>query len=205
MENVKSDNELLIEKDREIEELRAKLKKVEEFETLKYQLNEKEDISFVSLSIPKLILQTGKIGDTEPEVFSEFGETKLIDYKTANEIVKRNMKFIKNGLVWIDDEIFVERENLTKLFKMLKNKEELEALATTKNRDYFEKEFSKLVKGQKQTVAEMIQMQYEKGKHDPVIIDSINNILSKEEGRTIDLIREIERFKELMKPTIEVK
>ena len=115
------------------------------------------------------------------------------------------MKFIKNGLVWIDDEIFVERENLTKLFKMLKNKEELEALATTKNRDYFEKEFSKLVKGQKQTVAEMIQMQYEKGKHDPVIIDSINNILSKEEGRTIDLIREIERFKELMKPTIEVK
>ena len=87
MENVKSDNELLIEKDREIEELRAKLKKVEEFETLKYQLNEKEDISFVSLSIPKLILQTGKIGDTEPEVFSEFGETKLIDYKTANEII----------------------------------------------------------------------------------------------------------------------
>lgn len=205
MGNVKSDNELLVEKDREIEELKAKLKKVEEFESMKYQLNEKEDISFVSLSIPKLILQTGKIGDTEPEIFSEFGETKLIDYKTANEIVKRNMKFIKNGLIWIDDEIFVERENLSKLFKTLKNREELEALATTKNRDYFEKEFSKLVKGQKQTVAELIQMQYEKGKHEPAIIDSINNILSKEEGKTVDLIKEIERFKSLMKPTIDLR
>lgn len=205
MENVKSDNELLAEKDKEIEELKAKLKKVEEFESLKYQVNEKEDICFISLSIPKLILQTGKIGDTEPEIFEEFGETKLVDYKTANEIVKRNMKFIKNGLVWIDDEFFIQRENLSKLFKTIKNREELEALATTKNRDYFEKEFSKLVKGQKQTVAELIQMQYEKGKHDPVIVDSVNNILSKEEGKTIDLIKEMERFKALMKPTIEVK
>lgn len=205
MEDIKSDNELLAEKDKEIEELKAKLKKVEEFENLKYQVNEKEDISFISLSIPKLILQTGKLGDTEPEIFEEFGETRLVDYKTANEIVKRNMKFIKNGLVWIDDEFFIERENLSKLFKILKSKEELEALATTKNRDYFEKEFSKLVKGQKQTVAEIIQMQYEKGKHDPIIVDSINNILSKEEGRTVDLIKEIETFKELMKPTIEVR
>lgn len=205
MENIKSDNELLVEKDKEIEELKAKLKKVEEFENLKYQVNEKEDISFISLSIPKLILQTGKLGDTEPEIFEEFGETKLVDYKTANEIVKRNMKFIKNGLVWINDEFFIERENLSKLFKTLKSREELEALATTKNRDYFEKEFSKLVRGQKQTIAEMIQMQYEKGKHDPIIVDSINNILSKEEGKTVDLIKEIERFKELMKPSIEVK
>lgn len=205
MENIKSDNELLVEKDKEIEELKAKLKKVEEFENLKYQVNEKEDISFISLSIPKLILQTGKLGDTEPEVFEEFGETKLIDYKTANEIVKRNMKFIKNGLVWIDDEFFIARENLSKLFKTLKSREELEALATTKNRDYFEKEFSKLVKGQKQTIVELVQMQYEKGKHDPIIVDSINNILSKEEGKTVDLIKEIETFKELMKPTIEVK
>ena len=103
MENIKSNNELLLEKDKEIEELRAKLKKIEEFDSLRYRINEKADISFISLSIPKLILQTGKIGDTEPEIFSEFGETKLVDYKTANEIVKRNMKFIKNGLVWIDD------------------------------------------------------------------------------------------------------
>lgn len=205
MENMQSDNKLLEEKDREIEELKAKLKKVEEFESLKYQVNEKEDICFISLSIPKLILQTGKIGDTEPEIFEEFGETKLVDYKTANEIVKRNMKFIKNGLVWIDDEFFIQRENLSKLFKTIKNREELEALATTKNRDYFEKEFSKLVKGQKQTVAELIQMQYEKGKHDPIIVDSVNNILSKEEGKTIDLIKEMERFKALMKPSIEVK
>lgn len=205
MENMQSDNKLLEEKDREIEELKAKLKKVEEFESLKYQVNEKEDICFISLSIPKLILQTGKIGDTEPEIFEEFGETKLVDYKTANEIVKRNMKFIKNGLVWIDDEFFIQRENLSKLFKTIKNREELEALATTKNRDYFEKEFYKLVKGQKQTVAELIQMQYEKGKHDPVIVDSVNNILSKEEGKTIDLIKEMERFKALMKPSIEVK
>lgn len=205
MENMQSDNKLLEEKDREIEELKAKLKKVEEFESLKYQVNEKEDICFISLSIPKLILQTGKIGDTEPEIFEEFGETKLVDYKTANEIVKRNMKFIKNGLVWIDDEFFIQRENLSKLFKTIKNREELEALATTKNRDYFEKEFYKLVKGQKQTVAELIQMQYEKGKHDPIIVDSVNNILSKEEGKTIDLIKEMERFKALMKPSIEVK
>lgn len=205
MENIKSENELLAEKDKEIEELKAKLKKIEEVESLKYQLNEKEDISFVSLSIPKLILQTGKMGDTEPEIFEEFGETKLIDYKTANEIVKRNMKFIKNGLVWIGDEIFLERENLSKIFKGIKNREELETLATTKNRDYFEKEFSSLVKGQKQTVAELIQMQYEKGKHDPVIVDSANNILSKEEGKTVDLIKEVERFKALMQPAIEVK
>ncbi len=202
---MENDNKLLEQKDKEIEELKAKLKKVEEFESLKYQLNEKEDICFISLSIPKLILQTGKLGDTEPEIFSEFGESKLIDYKTANEVVKRNMKFIKNGLVWINDEFFIQRENLSKLFKTLKNKEELEALATTRNRDYFEKEFSKLVKGQKQTVAELIQTQYEKGKHDPVIIDSANNILSKEEGKTIDLIKEIERFKALMKPVTEVK
>lgn len=205
MENIKSDNELLAEKDKEIEELKSKLKKIEDFESLKYQVNEKEDISFVSLSIPKLILQTGKLGDTEPEIFEEFGETKLIDYKTANEIVKRNMKFIRNGLIWIGDEFFLERENLSKLFKGIKNREELEAIATTKNRDYFEKEFSKLVKGQKQTVAELIQMQYEKGKHDPIIIDSANNILSKEEGKTVDLIREVERFKALMQPVIEVK
>ena len=205
MENEENDNQILAERDKEIEELKAKLKKVEEVETLKYQLNEKEDISFISLSIPKLILQTGKIGDTEPEIFDEFGDTKLVDYKTANEIVKRNMKFIKNGLVWVDDEVFIERENLSKLFKTLKNREELETLATSKNRDYFEKEFSKLVKGQKQTVAELIQMQYEKGKHDPIIVDSVNNILSKEEGRPIDLIKEMERFKTLMRPTIEVK
>lgn len=205
MENVKSNNELLVQKDKEIEELKAKLKKVEEFESLKYQVSEKEDIRFISLSVPRLILQTGKIGDTEPEVFEEFGETKLIDYKTANEIVKRNMKFIKNGLVWIDDIFFIERENLSKLFKTLKNREKLEALATSKNRDYFEKEFSKLVKGQKQTVAEMIQMQYEKGKYDTMIVDSINNILSKEEGKTIDLIKEMERFKSLMKPSVAVR
>ncbi len=205
MENVKSENELLAEKDREIEELKARLKKIEDFESLKYQVNEKEDICFISLSIPKLSLQTGKMGDTEPEVFEEFGETKLIDYKTANEIVKRNMKFIKNGLVWIDDAFFIERENLSKLFKNIKKREELEALATTKNRDYFEKEFSSLVKGQKQTVAELIQMQYEKGKHDPVIVDSANNILSKEEGKTVDLIKELERFKALMQPRIEIK
>ena len=128
MENIKSNNELLLEKDKEIEELRAKLKKIEEFDSLRYRINEKADISFISLSIPKLILQTGKIGDTEPEIFSEFGETKLVDYKTANEIVKRNMKFIKNGLVWIDDELFLERENLSNLFKGIRNKEELEAL-----------------------------------------------------------------------------
>lgn len=205
MENVKSDNELLAKKEKEIEELKAKLKKVEDFESLKYKVSEKEDIRFISLSIPKLILQTGKIGDTEPEVFEEFGETRLVDYKTANEIVKRNMKFIKNGLVWIDDEFFIERENLSKLFKTLKNREKLETLATTKNRDYFEKEFAKLVKGQKQTVAEMIQMQYEKGKHDTMIVDSINNILSKEEGKTIDLIKEMERFKSLMKPSVAVR
>lgn len=205
MENTKSDNELLAQKNKEIEELKAKLKKVENFESLKYQVSEKEDIRFISLSVPRLILQTGKIGDTEPEVFEEFGETRLVDYKTANEIVKRNMKFIKNGLVWIDDEFFIERENLSKLFKTLKNREELETLATTKNRDYFEKEFAKLVKGQKQTVAEMIQMQYEKGKHDTMIVDSINNILSKEEGKTIDLIKEMERFKSLMKPSVAVR
>lgn len=205
MENIKSNNELLLEKDKEIEELRAKLKKIEEFDSLRYRINEKADISFISLSIPKLILQTGKIGDTEPEIFSEFGETKLVDYKTANEIVKRNMKFIKNGLVWIDDELFLERENLSNLFKGIRNKEELEALASTKNRDYFEKEFSKLVKGQKQTVAEMIQIRYAEGKYDATIIDSINNILSKDEGRPIDLIKEMERFKALMQPTITVK
>lgn len=205
MENIKSDNELLAEKDKEIEELKAKLKRIEDFEALKYQANKREDIRFVSLSIPKLILQTGKIGDTEPEVFEEFGETKLVDYKVANEIVKRNMKFIKNGLVWIDDEIFLERENLSKLFKGIRKREELEALATTKNREHFEKEFSSLVKGQKQTVAELIQMQYEKGKYDPIIVDSANNILSKEEGKNVDLIKEIERFKALMKPAIEVK
>lgn len=205
MENIKSNNELLLEKDKEIEELRAKLKKIEEFDSLRYRINEKADISFISLSIPKLILQTGKIGDTEPEIFSEFGETKLVDYKTANEIVKRNMKFIKNGLVWIDDELFLERENLSNLFKGIRNKEDLEALASTKNRDYFEKEFSKLVKGQKQTVAEMIQIRYAEGKYDATIIDSINNILSKDEGRTIDLIKEMERFKALMQPTITVK
>jgi len=205
MGNVKSNNELLAEKDKEIEELKAKIKKIEDFESLKYQVNEKDDISFVSLSIPKLILQTGKLGDTEPEIFEEFGETKLIDYKTANEIVKRNMKFIKNGLIWIGDEFFLERENLSKLFKGIKNREELEALATTKNRDYFEKEFSSLVKGQKQTVAELIQMQYEKGKHNSVIVDSANNILSKEEGRIVDLIGEVERYKTLMKPTVTVR
>lgn len=205
MENIKSNNELLLEKDKEIEELRAKLKKIEEFDSLRYRINEKADISFISLSIPKLILQTGKIGDTEPEIFSEFGETKLVDYKTANEIVKRNMKFIKNGLVWIDDELFLERENLSNLFKGIRNKEDLEALASTKNRDYFEKEFSKLVKGQKQTVAEMIQIRYAEGKYDATIIDSINNILSKDEGRPIDLIKEMERFKALMQPTITVK
>lgn len=204
MENIKSDNQLLAEKDKEIEELKSKLKKIEDFESLKYKINEREDISFISLSIPKLILQTGKIGDTEPEIFEEFGETRLVDYKTANEIVKRNMKFIKNGLVWIDDEFFIERENLSKLFRTIKNRKELEELASTKNREYFEKEFSKLVKGQKQTVAEMIQMQYEKGKHNPIIIDSVNNILSKEEGRTVDLIKEMERFKALMKPSIEI-
>ena len=204
MENIRPTVELLAEKDRKIEELEAKLKRINEFESLKYELNEKDDICFVSLSIPKLILQTGRLGDTEPEIFEEFGETKLIDYKTANEIVKRNMKFIKNGLVWIDDDIFKERENLSKLFKQIKNLDELEELATTNNRDFFEKEFSNLVKGQKQTVAELIQMQYEKGEHNPIIVDSVNNILSKDEGKTIDLIREAERFKLLMKPIMEV-
>lgn len=205
MENMENANDELAKKDREIEELKARINKLEELETLKYKLNAEEDIAFTSLSIPKLILQTGKIGDTEPEVFSEFGETKLIDYKTANEIVKRNMKFIKNGLIWIDDKFFIERENLTKLFKQIKNQKELEELATTQNRDSFEKEFSNLLKGQKQTITEMVQMQYVKGKHNSTIVDSINNILSKEEGKTIDLIKDMERFKALMKPTIAIK
>ena len=205
MENMENANEELAKKDKEIEELKARLNKLEELETLKYKLNAEEDIAFTSLSIPKLILQTGKIGDTEPEIFSEFGETKLIDYKTANEIVKRNMKFIKNGLLWIDDKFFIERENLSKLFKQIKNQKELEELAATKNRDYFEKEFSNLLKGQKQTIAEMVQMQYVEGKHNSVIVDSINNILSKEEGKTIDLIKDMERFKALMQPTITIK
>lgn len=205
MENMENANDELAKKDREIEELKARINKLEELETLKYKLNAEEDIAFTSLSIPKLILQTGKIGDTEPEVFSEFGETKLIDYKTANEIVKRNMKFIKNGLIWIDDKFFIERENLTKLFKQIKNQKELEELATTQNRDSFEKEFSNLLKGQKQTITEMVQMQYVQGKHNSTIVDSINNILSKEEGKTIDLIKDMERFKALMKPTIVIK
>ena len=205
MENMENANDELAKKDREIEELKARINKLEELETLKYKLNAEEDIAFTSLSIPKLILQTGKIGDTEPEVFSEFGETKLIDYKTANEIVKRNMKFIKNGLIWIDDKFFIERENLTKLFKQIKNQKELEELATTQNRDSFEKEFSNLLKGQKQTITEMVQMQYVQGKHNSTIVDSINNILSKEEGKTIDLIKDMERFKALMKPTIAIK
>ena len=205
MENMENANDELAKKDREIEELKARINKLEELETLKYKLNAEEDIAFTSLSIPKLILQTGKIGDTEPEVFSEFGETKLIDYKTANEIVKRNMKFIKNGLIWIDDKFFIERENLTKLFKQIKNQKELEELATTQNRDSFEKEFSNLLKGQKQTITEMVQMQYVQGKHNSTIVDSINNILSKEEGKTIDLIKDMERFKALMQPTITIK
>ena len=58
---------------------------------------------------------------------------------------------------------------------------------------------------QKQTVAEMIQIRYAEGKYDATIIDSINNILSKDEGRPIDLIKEMERFKALMQPTITVK
>lgn len=205
MENMENANEELAKKDKEIEELKARLNKLEELETLKYKLNTEEDIAFTSLSIPKLILQTGKVGDTEPEVFSEFGETKLIDYKTANEIVKRNMKFIKNGLLWIDDKFFIERENLSKLYKQIKNQKELEELATTKNRDYFEKEFLNLLKGQKQTIAEMVQMQYVEGKHCSTIVDSINNILSKEEGKTIDLIKDMERFKALMQPTVTIK
>lgn len=205
MENMENANDELAKKDKEIEELKARINKLEELETLKYKLNAEEDIAFTSLSIPKLILQTGKIGDTEPEVFSEFGETKLIDYKTANEIVKRNMKFIKNGLIWIDDKFFIERENLTKLFKQIKNQKELEELATTQNRDSFEKEFSNLLKGQKQTITEMVQMQYVQGKHNSTIVDSINNILSKEEGKTIDLIKDMERFKALMKPSIAIK
>ena len=58
---------------------------------------------------------------------------------------------------------------------------------------------------QKQTITEMVQMQYVKGKHNSTIVDSINNILSKEEGKTIDLIKDMERFKALMKPTIAIK
>ena len=51
----------------------------------------------------------------------------------------------------------------------------------------------------------MIQIRYAEGKYDATIIDSINNILSKDEGRPIDLIKEMERFKALMQPTITVK
>lgn len=138
------------------------------------------------------------MGDTEPEVFSKFGETRPVEYVTAKEIVRRNKTFLQKGYVWIEDEDFIKKEHLEEYLENVVSKKRLEEIAYSKDRDAFEKDFALIPEGQKQSVITIIHGQYKKNEHDLRIIGSINNMLN------IDLIKDIERFEELTKPVTEI-
>ncbi len=117
--------------------------------------NEERDIPFISLNIGVLNLSTEGNGRGEVYTFKSFGEEKVIPESHAKQIVRKNSRFIKSGLVYIDDKEFIDKARLKTDYTKILSKDEILGLFN-KSKSEFEKIFTKISKEQKETIASLI-------------------------------------------------
>lgn len=163
------------------------------FNKEKENIDKDRDIPFISLSLGTLNLSTEGDGKGDIFTFEHFGDNLMIPMTQAKQIIRKNKNFIREGLVYIDDEEFIKSERLTSSYKNILSKEEIESLITKKKKD-FESTFNNMTKSQQELIAGLIVDKIRKDEEvDMNIIQVINTSLK------TDLIREVEDFKLLLK------
>lgn len=159
----------------------------------KENIDKDRDIPFISLSLGTVNLSTEGDGKGDIFTFEHFGDNLMIPMTQAKQIIRKNKNFIREGLVYIDDEEFIKSERLTSSYKNILSKEEIESLITKKKKD-FESTFNNMTKSQQELIAGLIVDKIRKDEEvDMNIIQVINTSLK------TDLIREVEDFKLLLK------
>lgn len=110
-----------------------------------------DTITFESLSLSPLYLSTEGNGKGDIYVFENFGDTQNIPLIDARELVRHNKSFIQNGLVYIKDENFIDKENLKKYYNKLIDANGIYNLLLCKRQE-FGSRFSKISRAQQETV-----------------------------------------------------
>lgn len=150
-------------------------------------------ISFESVSLSPLYLSTGGNGRGDIYTFTEFGEIQNIPIADAREIVRHNKDFVREGLVYIDDENFVAKENLKKYYDKIISATEMRNLLLCKRQE-FGNRYSKLTETQAETVCGML---FDKIKEGKKVDEEVLFYISQYSGK--DLKKEVENLQLLMK------
>jgi hypothetical protein len=150
---------------KELTELVASLTKIIEEKDKEIEVRNKDtdrDVLFISLCIGTLNLSTARNGGGDIYTFHEFGEEQMIPYSDAKNIIKNNKSFIKGGKVFIDDEDLIKNERLTKDYENILSYKKLLDLFNV-DAQTFEKIFSSIPKGQKESFKDILSQKIIKG------------------------------------------
>ena len=174
-----------------VSKILEKMNNEPEKKTVKLNNDNERDVLFISLCLGTLNLSTRKNGDGEIYTFHEFGEEQVIPYEDAKNIIKNNKSFIKGGKVYIDDPDLITKERLDKDYKNILDYRGLTNLFKA-DVDTFEKIFTSMPDGQKQSFKDILSQKILKGeKVDRNLIYIVNQELN------IDIEKKIEDGKNL--------
>lgn len=120
-------------------------------------------ITFESVSLSPLYLSTDDGTNGVTYKFDNFGDTQNIPIADAREIVRHHKSFVQEGLVYIKDTDFIERENLQRYYNKVVDAESLSNMLLCKRQE-FGNRFSKLTKVQKETVCGLLFDKVKNGK-----------------------------------------
>lgn len=174
-------------------------KELEEMKSLMIRLsgmgtsdnNPERDVLVVSLTNNVLAVSTEGYGQGVVYKFNKFGEEQIIPANDLKMIIRNNKSFIVGGRLYICDEEIVRKNQLTKVYEKILNKEKLEELLV-ETKTTFAKIFKNMTRIQQETISEMLMQKIMDDKNvDFNLIDIVDKTLN------IDLQMKAKQAKEL--------
>lgn len=154
-------------------------------------------IAFESVSLSPLYLSTEANGKGDTYKFDNFGDIQNVPIADARELVRHNKSFIQEGLVYIRDEDFIEKENLKKYYDHITDADGLNNMLLCERQE-FGNRFQKLTGSQKEIVCGLL---FDKLKNKKKVDEEILFYIQQTLGKNIK--EEVENLKRLMDNTDE--
>lgn len=168
-----------------MQELEAKIELLTKALSLQSNTSNNSDvdsyIEFESVSMSPVYLSTEGNGQGDIYEFSNFGDVQNIPIVDAREIIRHNKSFISEGVVYIKDENFINKENLKKHYDKIISANEMQNLLLCK-RQAFGDRYSKLTDTQKETVQNML---FDKVKNNKKVDDEVLYYIYQSSGKDI--------------------
>lgn len=154
-------------------------------------------IAFESVSLSPLYLSTEANGKGDTYKFDNFGDIQNVPIADARELVRHNKSFIQEGLVYIRDEDFIEKENLKKYYDHITDVDGLNNMLLCKRQE-FGNRFQRLTRSQQEIVCGLL---FDKLKNKKKVDEEILFYIQQALGKNIK--EEVENLQRLIDNTDE--